>query len=303
MVITERRIDARPNKMSNPSNKPTLIFREDGTHVPTCKGLLHSPETKLIIASANSEPKKESQVIKQSSVYERILPFVARELAVWEILCIMEPSLSRKQIRNAVYRNRKGRPEWHRIPEDYFSPEKESIRRSKGTINGLQKKLDRKSLIESKVLIQEFWKANLISTNISNWHELHALYQRSQRELPEDSFDRLRLEVFFTAMSIAESELDPTLLNKYRELVDKIASAGSAPRLSSEEQFIKSKICNVWRYDGEDKTGLFYYNRHGSKSYILGEEGSPYETSESLQKRRAFRQMDQNGRTNTNNRY
>ncbi|MDZ4227904.1 MAG: hypothetical protein U1E54_01530 [Candidatus Levybacteria bacterium] len=291
MVITERRIDARPNKMSNPSNKPTLIFREDGTHVPTCKGLLHSPETKLVIAFANSGPKEKSQVIKQSSVYERILPFVARELAVWEMHCITEPTLSRKQIRNAVYRNRGGRPEWHRIPEDYFSPEKESIRRSKGTINGLRKKLDKKSIIESKTLIQGFWKANLFSTDTSNWLGLHDLYQRSQRKLPEDNFDRLRLEVFFTAMSLAESEFDPTLLNKYRELVGKIDSAGFTSKLSPEEQFIKSKTCNVWRYDGEDKIGLFYYNGHGSKSYILGGEGSPYETSESLRKRRVFRQM------------
>ena len=301
--------------MLNPFNKGTLILREDGTHVPTCKGLLHSPEKKLIIASANSGPKEKSQVVKQSSVYERILPFVVRGLAVWEILLITEPILNREQIRNAVYRSRKDRPEWHRIPEDYFSPEKESIRRSKGTIIGLRKRSDKQSLTDSKntianeekskALILEFWKANLFPTDASNWLSLHALYQHYQRTLPENVSDKLRLEVFLAALSLAESELNPALLNKYRELIDKIASAGFTHKLSSEEQFIKSKVCNTWLYDGEDNIGLFYYNKYGDKSYVLEGEyedrKSPYATSESLRKRKAFRQMNGDTKNTINN--
>lgn len=128
----------------------------------------------------------------------------------------------------------------------------------------------------------------LITRDISAWQELHKLYESRQRPLSKNIFDQLRLEALFTAYRVAESSMSPALLNKYREAVNKMASVNFTSKLFLEEKFVKSEVCSMWQYDGEDNIGLYFYNKYREKSYQVvgeGEGGKIYETSKRLQSR------------------
>lgn len=263
MVTTERKIEnqvvAKSGKMLNPFDRPTLIIR-DGAHIPTCKGLFHSSQTKLIIAASNLRPKEKSQVIKQSSVYENILPFIMRGLAIWEMTRITEPTLNREQIRRAVYR--KNRPEWHMPPKDYIDPKNEATRRSKGTINGLQKKLnkqtltDRKNEIENERKSIEFIKklleSKLITKDISIWQKLHEIYRYNRRSLSNSVFNQLRLEMFLAATIKREYESNFRLLILYDNLGKNIDREWFKTSLSHDENLIRNYVRAAWLKDSND---------------------------------------------------
>lgn len=220
--------------------------------------------------TGNTPNSSEEQFIKnavckihtrdgKSASYNKILPSVNQGLEARKILNVAESSLDKKQIASIACENRKD-----------------------SDINSVNEK-------KYKALIQKFWNNNSIPADTSSWHGLHALYEKYQRVLPENNLDKLRLEVFFAAVSLAESNSDPTLLNMYRKLTGGTAN-------SPEEQFIKSIVCKTWRYDGEDEKGLYVFNRYGGKTYqIIGEvDGNPiYETSKLLRRRRLIRAMTQ----------
>ena len=115
--------------------------------------------------------------------------------------------------------------------------------------------------------INSLLDSGLITENTSMWQKLHELYELQQRPLPENTLDQIRLEALFAAFFAAESDTDSALLTQYRDLVGKITDAHFTSKLSSEEKFIKSKVCKEWRWDGVDNEGLLYVYTQDGKGY------------------------------------
>lgn len=259
-----------------------IIF-ENGTHLPSFKGHTQSESQKKAAKEANQgKSKSEEQLEKQSVVYNQLLPFIKRGLAVWEMQRLTEPDLTREQIRNAVYR--KTRPSARCVPKEYFVDEKQ--RRSMGTRGGLKKNKDQQLSEEKNIIafIREAITMKLFSQDISTWEELKKLYETNKRNLPESIFDKLRLEIYLKAMTLAENEINPLILNKYIDLMNRVGFIWPLTRLRGEEEFIKSKICKEWWADGEDPRGLFFI-KEGMKKYKIGQDFA-YVTSASMRNKR-----------------
>lgn len=139
--------------------------------------------------------------------------------------------------------------------------------------------------------------SRMITKDISIWQELHRIYESNQRPLPGDIFDQIRLEALLSAFLAAESNLDPTLLNQYRSLVDKMDSVHFASKLFLEEKFIKSRVCKEWRWDGVDREGRLYRDTPDGRGYEFNNETDEkgklqFLTVKSLRKTGVFRSWE-----------
>jgi hypothetical protein len=131
------------------------------------------------------------------------------------------------------------------------------------------------------VFVQKLIAADFFAIDDSFWQKLNKGYTANGRELPKNIYDKLRLEAYLRAISLAEDEIDPSQLNNYNKLAFEAGFVDfPITKLFEEERFIKSKVCSRWWADGVDKKErLFRYDNQGNKGLRIAQGGDDGEDS------------------------
>jgi len=229
------------------SEKPRTItipqVPSNGRFVPSFLEMHHTPESIDKIKKAlTDKPKSREQVRDMSTVWDVVRPLFLRDALPGEIAQIS--SFTHKQVRNAIYRRR---PDWHSIPRELFSKEREKERRKMAAKPGQRKRLvDRAPSSEEQVKNIEFARILLndgfITDDLSSWNNLNIFFANHSRDLGDDFFYKLILEAFLKARQKADSG-DRDLIEKYIVLGKKMDPEWfKSERLTTDRHFILDNI-------------------------------------------------------------
>jgi hypothetical protein len=183
--------------------------------------------------SQGSEKKRENEM-KQSIVWNKVGPLYERGLLNAEIE--MLTGFNYQQVVRSIGQN-KYRPEWNKVRISNDNSRRIGGWKLRKQPNLLLSDRARKSAD----FIKAFVALGLITKNTSKWQELKDLYQSFERPLPESNFDKLRLEIFLTAVERLEDDGDRKLLTLYNKLGSETEDKWFTVSLYDEESFIRSK--------------------------------------------------------------
>lgn len=137
-------------------------------------------------------------------------------------------------------------------------------------------------------LIKLFFDVGLIPNNSARWQELHELYKKHGRSLPNDFTAKLRLEVFLIARGKFQRFHDDNMLRQYKALGDTIDPVWFDESLADEEEFLASPT----KY-ASDTQG--YYRLDGGKGKFrpvveFGDKGLIFDSPQHAKERRLNRE-------------
>ena len=214
-------------------------------------------------------PEKEREIIQarksieQSTIWNKVRPLFMRGAIAGEIALIT--NLSRKQVNNAIDRRIK-KTNMRRLHDDFFTKETTRIRQSRSHKGKRKRLVDRPTMSEEEKNQIEFAKIaqekGFFTDDLTCWNSFNSLYESLGRKLPPSFYERLRLEVFFSAIEHAKGG-ETTLLNNYAE-IGKSIGLEWFNLLANEEGVIRAKLLTYWA-DGEDEKGFFQLNANGGK--------------------------------------
>lgn len=175
--------------------------------------------------------KPKESVLQQSTTWVRLRGLFARGASVPEVVGIT--GLTTSQAKNALYRDR---PAWQRI----YRPKNAKLEKERKRAAQLRRyKKDKapEDIEKMNRFAKLLWEEGLIDIDISSWKKLRSIYKQADRQLPEDSADKVRLEIFLRARR-AFLRKKPDLLIKYKQLGDSIDPQWFSQNLLEEERFI-----------------------------------------------------------------
>lgn len=226
------------------------------------KGIPHTEEYRRNQSQALRGRKKPIEaVISRMTVWNIARSLVLRGAIPAEIGDLTE--LSVRQAQNAT-----NRPRLLFADEDYENRKAERRRRADRARARRRERLisesEQNSIAFARMLIEE----GIIADDLSSWIQLKELYQESRIELPYSFSDRLRLEAFFKARRVLETEGRQDLLQRYMETGELIEVDWFNQHLADEEDFIaRTLVARIHNADGEDGRGLYRYDRNGFRWY------------------------------------
>lgn len=114
------------------------------------------------------------------------------------------------------------------------------------------------------IFAKKLYEAGFVTADLTNWQELHKLYDQHERKLPESSAVKVGLEVFLQAWKgVIRGERD--LLSKYTSLGAEIDYDWFMSILRKPEvEFIRSNVVNE-QGCGRDRLGPFRLRSNGEK--------------------------------------
>ena len=195
----------------------------------------------------------------QTSTWRVVYPLALRNASNIEIVEIT--GLSYVAVKSLVS-NKRGYME---VPE-YKSSENRAERRIRTNLRisaakrGMPKSPHE---INSLSFARMAFMEGLIDSEGSAWHQLKELYRSEGRELPQNFYDRLRLEVFLKARLALSGEYGQSVLATYFELGRKIDDIWFGRSLQDHEDFTAENIDTL--YDGEDEKGFYRVGKDGEK--------------------------------------
>lgn len=276
--------------MLNPEKRPTLKYLDDGSHVPTTKGLFHTQDTKDRIKRIRTgEPRPAEMIARSSIIWNVVRPFILRGGANIEIADVT--GLSYEKVYVASGKN-STRPDCNKI--DAKSTGLIQERRKRAFVYTKKRKKTKGVIPESEKKSIKFAnilrRGRLFGDDLTNWNILKGIYKRYGRKLPEDFSDMLRLEVFLSAI-LSQREGDQSELVRYRNLGSKIDEEWFDRSLSTEENFLSLVIRNKIDGFSEDHVGLFRSDDHGKWRFPMGgNDSSFYDSFSSFRKRAESRE-------------
>ena len=184
------------------------------------------------------------EFIHLRTVFNKVEPLFIRGASSGEIMLMT--GLNRKQVNNAINRKTKS-TQMHRVDEEFFAPQRviERIARShKGKPKRLIDRQPMSSEEENRIeFAKELIEQGFITKDISFWKQLQDIYAASQTSLPDNFYDRLRLESLVVALSdLNRRENGSELLSKYCGIGKKIDSKWFSSSLQKEELDIADKF-------------------------------------------------------------
>lgn len=97
--------------------------------------------------------------------------------------------------------------------------------------------------------VKKLYEAGFVTVDLTNWQELHKLYNQHGRELPQSFADRIRLEVFcigVRALLEKGREKGGVILAEYARLGREVDEEWFKNSLSQEQKFIKDCLEREW---------------------------------------------------------
>lgn len=247
--------------MYNPECRPTSRILPNGRIVPTTEGLKHFQNTKTAIAEKARRPKPLELIAKQSTVWSKVKHLRERLALSSEIAEIT--GLTKKQVKRAINRNR---PELNRIstltPEQVVELKKKAGKAKKPRRQENRKlptQDEKNSLIFARKLLEE----GFITSDLSYWANVNELYKNSDRTMPDNFSQKLRLEILLRGLFELKAG-NPKILIKYYKLGREIDDQWFKEIFAEEEGFVKANALTAWA-DGEDAKGFFKLNGNGIK--------------------------------------
>lgn len=213
---------------------------DDGRHVPTFKGLKHTPQSIGKIRAAHvGKRRPEEDVHRSSDVWNQVRPFYLRGILNKDIAEFT--GLKPRQVGNSIYNSKTSLV--NRV--EPLTPEEAKERNRKSAVRGQAGRFMDSAPTEDEkkniALVQKFVGDSLFTNDLSSWEKLKELYSKYGRNLPESSAVMLRLEVFFSARQQAENG-DRTLLEMYINRGNEIDKNWFMNSLREEQRFITGKL-------------------------------------------------------------
>lgn len=227
------------------------------------------------IVSANNRKRTISEETRakisetKGGVRNRCLPLLLRGASVDDVLQLT--SFKRNQIESLIDSSReKGILRRPTEEETRRAARKAHLGRPKGNKERNYSEEQKYAIL----LARHFCEEGHITKDLTYWDQLHEIYRRGRRELPESFVDQLRLEVFLAARTDIEKG-DMTLIIAYGNLGNNVDTKWFGSSLVLDEEFVTFMVGNTTppRYSA-DTNGVFFLDTpHGISRPVELDDG------------------------------
>lgn len=184
--------------------------------------------------------KSPREFIRLRTVFNKVEPLLIRGASSDEIMLMT--GFSRKNVNNAINRKTKSTKR-HRVGEEFFAPERVRERMSRSHKGKPKRLIDRPPMSQEAINRIESAKEvighGFITKDLGSWKQLQDIYAASKRSLPDNFYDRIRLESLVVALSdLNRRRNDSKLFKRYYGIGKNIDVKWFSQDLKEEELYI-----------------------------------------------------------------